>query len=155
MANTSEKYVLLMPVGDIGGHAPGFVDGAESWAVSIARPAPGSTTQRIHSDIVVHRHEPTSRDGDALNAAVVDLFTRMREQGLPGVLDAADVRQFCETPLDFCCRLTEVISDDLPDIEAEDFCDDDFENHPFAALRETMVDACPEFSGLDASDPSL
>ena len=139
-----------MPVEREDSLEPGSVMGASAWIVSIARPVPGSTTARRHETLVTHADGPEADEGDALAAAVADFFGRMRETGLPGVLDAREIRGWRGTPLDFCCLLTEEISDDLPDIDDPDFRDDDFENHHLAELREAMVDACPEFSGEPA-----
>lgn len=158
MATTPEadSYVLLMPMGEDGMRSPGKAVEAQTWAVAIARPVPGNTTKRAHSEITLHCHGTPCADGEALAPAVRDFFDRMREMGLPGVLDAQEIRKHCATPLDFTCLLTEEIADDLPDLEDEDALDDDFDNHPLSPLREAMVDACPEFSGEEppAADPA-
>lgn len=121
------------------------VDAADvRWRVSTAKPAPGSLTERIRTDISIFEDDDI---GDAVKA----FFERMREQGLPGVLDTGNLRAWHETDLDFTTRLTEEIADDLPDIDEDDFRDDDFENHPLAPLREAMVDNCPAFSGEEPS----
>lgn len=150
MTTGSEKYVFLMPVETDESRDPGSAAGASAWVVSIAGPTPGSTTARNHENLIVHSDGAEARDGDAMEAAVTDFFGRMRETGLPGVLDAQEIRGWQDTPLDFCCLLTEAIADDLPDVDDPDFRDDDFENHHLAPLREAMVDACPEFSGEPA-----
>lgn len=49
--------------------------------------------------------------------------------------------------------LTEEIHDELPDVAAEDFNDDDFDNHVLAPMREAFV-TFSNFSGLNtARDP--
>lgn len=149
MGESCEKYVFLMPVEAGNTHTPGDTASATAWLVSIAHPASGSIDARNHEALTVHGDTPTSRDGDAMTNAVVDFVRRMKETGLPGVLDAADIRLHDVEPINFCHRLTERIIDDIDNAPGGDVRDDDFENHPLAPLREAMVDACPEYSGME------
>lgn len=142
-----DRHVLLKPLraGEdaLSGDASGTPEAATAarWLVAVAIPDPGSTVRRILSEVSVH-------DGHkALEGAIRDFFGRMRQDGLPGVLDAADIRIHGATPLDICNDITFEIHDDLPDIEDPEARIDDFDAHPLTCLREAMIDACPEYSG--------
>ncbi|MFX4299839.1 hypothetical protein [Pseudosulfitobacter pseudonitzschiae] len=134
------RYILLEYITADGEIANSVEQRSASWRVSEAEPLPESTTQRLRAGAKTY-------DREAVEDAVIDFFTRMRRSSMTGVLDTGNLRAWHENPLDFTCRLTEEINDDLPDIDDEDFRDDDFDNHPLAPLREAMVENCPEFSG--------
>lgn len=151
-AEQDPRHVLMMPIGTEDMEKPGDVNEAMSWIVSIAAPGAPGTQSRIHVDLARHLDDPFIAES-ALSSAVRDAFARMEATGLPLVLDAADVRIFADRPVDACCRMTEKILEGIDEGPAEDFRDDDFENHPLADLREAMVDACPEYSGQDPEDP--
>lgn len=146
--DSASEYILLMPVAQVGGKvSPVNAEGSSTWFVANARPAEGSTTDRILEEATTYHDTSLCEPGYSLRTAVEDFFIRMRISGLSGVLDAGEIRHFGETPLDFCQALTEHIHDDLPDSDAEDFREDDFDNHPLAELREAMIDFCPEYHG--------
>lgn len=135
-----DLYILLECITPTGYLAPHIDDLGSSWRVSLASPTEGSLTDRDREDVETYPR-------DAVEEAVGDFFTRMKTQDLPGVLDTGNLRAHHVSTLDFTSRLTEEISDDLPDPEDEDARIDDFDNHPLAPLREAMVDKCPEYSG--------
>lgn len=136
----NNRYILLECINADGEIASSVELAATRWRVSEAEPVPGSQTDRT-------RHDVTTHDREAVEEAVKEFFDRMKDMQLPGVIDTGNLRAWHDNALDFTCRLTEEINDDLPDVDAENFRDDDFDNHPLAPLREAMVDNCPEFSG--------
>lgn len=138
-----DRYALLESVNPEGDLAMIGDEGAQ-WRVSFAIPAPGSLTDRLRSEVLIHA-DPES--------AAQDLFGRMRNFGAPGVLDTPDHRAHERTPLDFVETLTDMVHDDASGsrdenemVTSED-ADEAFDRSPLAPLREAMVNACPQYNG--------
>lgn len=147
--NTSNDHrlVSLMPIRAPESRKPSNAENSHIWVVGILDLSDQSGDARKFEHEQVYHEITGPEDGDALYVAVQEFFNIMRDTGLSGVLDAGEARIQRDSPLDFCNALTSHIHDDLPDVDAEDFQDDDFDAHPLAMLREFMVEHCPEFSG--------
>jgi len=85
-------------------------------------------------------------DANSEDDAAEWLCRASRETGLPVQFACEWFGRLCGSgkpfqPIDLAMALTERIHEDLPDRAAEDFRDDDFENHPLAPIREAMCEA--------------
>lgn len=79
----------------------------------------------------------------------------IRETGLPFQISEEDHGHSGPryNLMEVCCDVTNWIIEDIPERDAEDFRDDDFDNHALAALREALSDYS-NYQGLNtARDP--
>lgn len=148
---SDERYVLLLALDPEGKLCDISDEGnAEILRVALAAPRPGSLVERDLEAVTDH---PAAD----IDSAIRDLFSRMRATGLPGVIDAADVRMHQASPLGFCNAMTGHVWD-LIDAENDagglDERVDDFDAHVLSTVREAMVDNCPEYSG-EAPAPGM
>lgn len=133
-----KSYALLTPVGPDGESFPHGLT-ASRWRVATAQPKEGSLTERVLSNAQEH---------DTEEAAAAAFFALMRT-GLPGVLDAANLRLHEDTPLAFAEAMTDHVLEACEAAGGDTARADDWDNTEFSALRDAMVDACPEYSGED------
>lgn len=127
-----DRYVFLAPTDQAGDILSVETDADEAWLVSLARPKPGSLRERLHEDV--------ERFSDP-EAACQAFFSKMRDEGLPGVFDSSELRAYHDAPEGFVDALTEALHDSMDDIPEEDARVDDMDNMPLSVIREAMVDA--------------
>ena len=145
----TDRYILLLALDPEGRLCDiGDAGNAEILRVAEAAPRPGSLTERDLDSVTDH---PAAD----IDSAIRDMFSRMRATGLPGVIDATDVRLHQPSPLGLCTAMTEHLWDLIDAENAENDLEgraDDFDAHDLSTVREAMVDNCPEYSG-DSTSP--